>query len=303
MTGVRPTMTPVERILHLRAMPAFERLPQVLLSAVAQRTNERQFHQGSIMIDPAHPIAATYVVVDGKVATSSAREPTIVSGESVGFLEFLARLDGGVEARASTEVIALEIDYDSHIELCDEHFAILHAHLQYLGEQIANRMQKPGNPAQPSAAQARNSHDDRGLDLVQRVLALGDYEAFAASPDALVELARHAVEVGYEAGDVIWGVGDEAVDFLLLTAGRVSCQPAVGRSWTAEPTLALGLHDALAESPRVYDTTAQSEVTGLKLQIAPMLDVLEDHLELGMGLMSRLARELLGAVVHEYTQP
>jgi len=294
VTGGRQTIAPVERILHLRAMPAFERLPQVLLGAVAQRTNERPFHQGSIMIDPEHPIAATYVVVDGKVATSSVGGPTIVSGESVGFLEFLARLDGGVEAQAATEVLTLEIDYDSHLELCDEHFAILHAHLQYLGEQIANRVHRPDSSARPLVTQVRNSPGDRGLDLVQRVLALGGYEAFAStSADALVELARHATEVDYATGDVIWRLGDEAVDFLLLTAGRVSCQPAVGNSWTAKPTLALGLHDALAELPRVYGTTAQSDVTGLKLPMEPVLDVLEDHLELGMGLMSRLARELL----------
>ena len=297
MTGGTPVIAPVERILHLKAVPALDRLPQVLLGAIGQRTTERLFRQGNLIIDPDRPVAATYVVVDGLVAISATGRPRADIGpnQAVGFLEFLARLEGGVEARAASDVLALELDCDSHLELCDEHFAILHAHLQYLAARLSVEMAGLPDGTRLGSERARQLTFEPGLDLVQRVLALGHDDAFAASsPDALVELARHAVEVGYDAGNVLWHRGDQSAGFFLLTAGTVICEPASARRWICDPTVALGLHEALAELQRAYDALAHTPVTGLELRLEPVLDILEDHLELGMDLMSRLARRLLG---------
>jgi len=296
MTSGTPVIAPVERILRLRALPGLDRLPQVLLNAVAQRVQERLFRQGNLLIAPDHPVAATYVVVDGRVTSCSAGIPgaEVDAGEAVGFLELLAQLPSGLEARAASDTFALELDADSLTELCDDHFSILHAILQHLALQLSLEMARLPDGTHLGSTQDATLSDDHPLDLVQRVLALAHEGAFGAtSPDALVELARHAVEVRYDKGEVLWRPGDESRGMFLLTAGTVYCESAGGRRWSCDPTIALGLHEAFAELPRTFSIVAGTGVTGLDLPMEPVLDILEDHPELGMDVMTRFARRLL----------
>ncbi|KPJ93720.1 MAG: hypothetical protein AMS18_05205 [Gemmatimonas sp. SG8_17] len=297
MTRDRQFVAPVERLLQLRMLPALDRLPPVFLGAIAQRTRERLFRQGALLLDPLRPVGAAYLVVEGRVAvgTDGEQRPAVGAGTAVGFLELLARIERGIEARALSDTLTLELDWDAHLDLCDDHFAILHTYLQFLAGRLVSEMTVIPAGTGPGATPASRLAADGTLDLVQRVLALGNDAAFSTSSlDAIAELARHAVAVRYGAGDNLWSRGEAAAGFVLVTAGSVRCVLQDGQSRHAEPTVALGLHEALAGLPHWFDATAASPVSGLEIHVDPLLDILEDHLELGMDLMSKLARQLLG---------
>ncbi len=297
MTSRPPFIAPVERVLQLRMVPALDRLPPVHLGAIAQRAKERFFRQGAAVLDPLYPVGAAYLVVEGQISlrTGEVDRRVVGPGATVGFLELLSRLERGVEAHAVSDALTLELDWDSHLELCDDHFAILQNYLQYLASQLVAYPAALRVGTGPIATHVADPRLGDSLDLVERILALGNDAAFSdSSLDAIVELAHHAVAVRYGAGDNLWSRGDEAAGFVLLTSGSVRCGLQGGHSRYAEPTVALGLHEALAGLPHWFDATAATPVAGLKIHVDPLLDILEDHLELGMDLMSKLASQLLG---------
>jgi CRP-like cAMP-binding protein len=296
MTGSPRFLATMERVLQLRTLAPLDRLPPLYLGAIAQRAEERLFRRGALLLNPLNPVGAAYLVVEGQVTVSAGTNgrTEIGPGSTVGFLELLARLDHGVEARAMSDTLTLELDWDTHVGLCDDHFPILHNYLQFLAGQLVSDPARLGHGSGPAGPCVAGTADGRDLNLVERVLALSADHAFSdTSLDAIAELARHAIHVRQFAGQTIWRRGDDAGGFVLLTSGSVTCQAAAGRAWQSEPTLALGLHEALAGSPRWFEATAATPVAGLEIQVAPLLDILEDHLELGIHLMSRLARQLL----------
>ncbi len=286
----------MERVLQLRVLPPLDRLPPLYLGAIAQRAKERFFRRGAILLNALSPVGAAYLVVEGRVAVSTGPNghTEIGPGNTVGFLELLARLDRGVEARAMNDTLTLELDWDTYLGLCDDHFPILHNYLQFLAGQLVSdpiRLRLGAGAATPRTAGGAAGGN---LDLVERILALSTDHAFSnTSLDAIAELARHALHARHSAGQTIWNRGDEAGGFVLLTSGSVMCRSEDGRVWQSQPTLALGLHEALSGSPRWFEATAATAVAGLEIQIAPLLDILEDHLELGIHLVSQLARQLL----------
>jgi CRP-like cAMP-binding protein len=236
-------------------------------------------------------------VVDGLVGVErAASQPLqIHAGGTVGFLELLARLERGVTARALTNTLTIELGWDAQLEVCEQYFSVLHAYVRFLARQLVSQMKRSGAPFGAAKHEIGPGQDaGRQLDLVDRVLALAAAESFAPrNMDAIVELARHVDEVRYEPARTLWKRGDEAQEFVLITSGTVQCSRKREHEWSAGFRIALGMHEALAGRARWYDAESVTPVTGLRIHIEPFLDMLEDHFELAVDVMGRMAAQVL----------
>ncbi len=294
---------PLERVLFFRTLAALDGLSATQLAAIAQNARERFFPRGSLLLHPGRPPEAFYLVAEGKVVVNrfGRRGEEVGPGEAVGFLHLLARAESGVEARALTDTLALELDWDAQVDVSQEHFPVLLKFIRYISHRLVRTREDlpdggwlPDPPAQPA-------EPGRPLDLVQRILALSHTGAFSTrSYDALAELARHLVEVRYRPGESMWEVGDDAETFLLLVRGAAQCRvPGHEVRSYIGPFQFVGMDEALARLPRWFGVSAEGEVTALRVALEPLLDIFEDHFEMALDFLSGRALRLIALLERE----
>jgi CRP-like cAMP-binding protein len=112
---------------------------------------------------------------------------------------------------------------------------------------------------------------------------------------ALAELGKLAEEVTIAPRERIWGEGEKTGWFLVLVSGTVVCTSKAGHAFSFGPADALGVLDSLAQEPRWYDAVADQEIVALKIAAEMLDDVLEDHVEMGIELLSMLAAQAITA--------
>ncbi|MFH1764119.1 MAG: Crp/Fnr family transcriptional regulator, partial [Gemmatimonadota bacterium] len=221
-------------LLYFRTLPALERLSSAQLGAIAQHAEEEFFPAGSFLLQPQRPREAFFVIVEGKVTVRSpgGREETVGPGQAVGFLHLLARSNEELEARAIWDTVALRVDWDAHLDVCERSFPILEAHIGFLAQRCQEELDRirnggaepPGLPGGPggledqleegglgalSWPEKETPGEPSGLNLVQRLWALHRCRAFPSSNmDALTELSRHLVEVRLEPEREFWKIGE-----------------------------------------------------------------------------------------------
>jgi CRP-like cAMP-binding protein len=288
---------PLERVVHLRTLPGLGSLAPHQLAAVAQHARERHFAQGQSLQRAGRPAGAFYVVVDGGVRVERPGMPPRLAGpgDQIGFLEVLAQAEAALDAAADSPVLALEFAAAAHLDVCEEHFGVLQAHLRYLagGNIRATRRLRDGvwlsGPGRPAATPPPR------LNLVERILTLSRSNALSSgSVEALAELAEAASELRAPAGAALWQRGQEGRSFLLLASGSVELRARDGRRFRHEGSaLALGLHEALLGAPRWNEARVVEDVVALELSGEAFLDALEAHFDLARDVLAVMARQLL----------
>jgi len=304
-------------LLYFRTLPALERLSSAQLGSIAQHAEEEFFPAGNFLLQPRRTREAFFVIVEGKVTVRGpgGREEVAGPGEAVGFLHLLARSDEELEARALWDTVALRVDWDAHLDVCERSFAILEAHIGFLAQRCqeeVDRIRRAGvEPPGPThraegfgeAVEEEALKTPEGLDLVQRLRALHRCRAFPSSNmDALAELTHHMVEVRLEPGREFWGVGGRAEEILLLVAGRVIREDHAG-GWREELNAGevVGRFEALSGLPRGSALRALVPTVALSLRLEPLLDILEDHFTMAVDFTAGLAQELIQ--LSEVAQP
>ena len=296
-------------LLYFRTLPALERLSSAQLGSIAQHAEEEFFPAGSLLLQPQRTREAFFVIVEGKVAVRGpgGREEVVGPGEAVGFFHLLARSDEELGARALWDTVALRVDWDAHLDVCERSFPIQEAHMGFLAQRCQEEVdrirragfQPPGPALGPEefygAVEEEGPGAPGGLDLVQRLRALHRCRVFPSSNmDALAELTHHMVEVSLEPGLEFWRVGGKAEEILLLVAGRVLLEdPGGGWSEELHPGEVVGRFEALSGHARGSALRALVPTVALSLRLEPLLDILEDHFTMAVDFTAELAQELI----------
>jgi len=112
--------------------------------------------------------------------------------------------------------------------------------------------------------------------------------------DALAELSRHLEEIHHPPGSEYWQPGDPSESFLLVSSGRLTLEGPLGnRVEVLHPGETVGRLDALAGLPRAGVLRAQVPSVTLRIQVDPLMDILEDHFTMAIEFTAGLARELM----------
>ncbi len=286
---------PLDRVLFLRTLPALDGLASSQLAAVAQHAREQFVPRGTAMLRPDQPADAVFVIVDGQVTVSWAggRTRVVGGGEAVGFLELLARSPQGIDVRADVDTLALELDWDAQLDVCEEHFGILLQYLRYLSGRFLVEFRAAPFDVNAAAADLIRP-DAKALNLVERLEVLSRSRAFSTTTlDALNELAHHVAEVSLQPTEAWWRRNDPADHFMLIARGLIRGDTDEGASFRLGPAAAVGMHEALRGERRWFDAVPETEGVALRIDVEPFIDILEDHFDMAVDVMSVLAQRVL----------
>ncbi len=283
----------MERMLHLRAQPLFAGLSSARLAMVAAATRERAYTRGELVLGEGELHDAMIFVVSGAVRLSRHGRfvDTAGPGAVVGDLGVVVGPSAGLEARAETAALTLELTRDGLLELLEEDFNLLLEVIRRTSGQLIERLAAMEvAPILPPAPRAPLAFPDRELDLVERLFLLRRMPGFTtAGLDALSELARELKELRLPARERLWGIGEPAGHLLFLAGGDVTCRAPRGWTTLRRGLSLVGALEAIAGAPRWFEATTATEVVALRADVDTLLDVFEDDGETALGFLTHLA--------------
>jgi len=306
-----PVVEPLERALFLRTSDLFRDLRGRELAVLARLMREEWLTRGTVLHETGQRIHELHIIVDGEVRCErtgrSARR--VAPPEAIGLIELLAQVETRSRAVVASNALALAIDAAAFRELLEEHFGFFLQIRAALGRQIRELRERLGaddegavevvSPAPQLILPPRTGEaaglDASGqeLDLVHpliwlhRTPHLGGFGA-----GVLAALVRERGEMRAAAGESPWQIGSEPRFLALLVRGRVRCN-APEREWRVESGALLGLDAAFNGLPHAYGAQAESDVVVVRVDLATLLDLAEDHFHVAFDLLAYCARLLL----------
>ena len=280
MADVNPKL--LRRMLALRQFPMFATAELAELATIAENLVPARFPAGAVIAPAGARLPGLHLVLEGRIEASRSWGPRQIFGA----LEVLARRDHAAAAVAAIETCTLQLSSSDLAEVLEDNFGVLLAVVR----ELAARTLAAGPPAPPIAVPSGGV----GLGLVERLIVLRQLLPFAgARLQGLAMLAHGSEEVDWAQGAIVARAGELASGSLLVLdgvlrgrgPGNAACELGRGHAFGALETLAGTGHTATLE--------AVTPVRALHSSGTAMLDVLEDHPDIGMSMVSAFARGLL----------
>jgi len=284
----------MDRVLLLRTMPMFEGLGAIQLAAIAQHSRERLVPRGTSVSLRVDDHESVLLVVEGELEEAViGAGRSYKRGDSAGFIETLAGSEVPLTLEARIDTMLLELDWDAQLDVCEEHFAVIMSYIAFLSGRIVENTRTRVPAAQEPVAIIVEQHFDRSLDMNERLLLLSRSGAFSSGClDALSELSHHAEELVLAKGEQVWSAGQDADSFVLIASGALRLEGETGRSAVYRPGAAAGMAESLSRFYRRFSAVTVEPTIALRIQIESFTDILEDHFDLSLDVMSTLARRL-----------
>jgi CRP-like cAMP-binding protein len=284
----------VEELLALKAVPPFSTLPPDDLALFIERAERRAFEPGALLCEAGAPIRSIHLVLAGRVTETRAgrRWAMREAYELVGGVDALAGTGDDVVVTAESPTETLELARDDVIDICYDRFAVLATVTAGVAATaIAARRRLGPAAGYPVADETTPIATAPRLGLPERMAALRALPALAGTRmQTLGDIAAASIEITLDAGRSAWQAGDPADHIVVILAGTIACTTADGgQRFTLGPGEVLGELDALASSPRWHAATATTSVRALRIQVAHLLDVLEDDPETAVEGLIRFA--------------
>lgn len=290
----------VERMLLLKAHPAFDRLGLDRIASIARRLVPALL-PALTRWDGDAPEMGAMIVASGRVVveTAGGGRRCYEAGDVAGLLEMLASGAVPYEFACEEEAEVLTMSSDTLGDLCEEDFDVVECLLRWVAitalQNIAGLVSGARLDEAPPAPEPKRGPRG-GTALARRIDVLAATRAFPAGQmDALTEIAQQAKDASLAEGTVIWSAGEESDSFLLLIDGAVRCETAAGWHVHSGPDALVGDLDALGGLPRSYAATAVGPVSAVVFRVDPFLDVLEDHPQMAIGFLALQAARTLAA--------
>jgi CRP-like cAMP-binding protein len=305
--SVVPTLSIFEKILHLRRARTSRASGVVVsagqLSVVAGEMRDRSFKTGSVLMREGEAPVAAYSLVRGHVRVSRRGQilGEVGPGAAVGIGGIVSRDALGLGAVATTDVLALELDRETLVDIFEDHFPFLleaitetaRRHLEFV-----RRMKQV--PDQLPATHRKPFVFDR-LDLVERLLFLkmpgGPFEH--SSLDALSEIAQRARYRSIEAGETLWREGERAGEACVIVRGTIACSSSRDDGpvrFRAESGTAIGALEPIAGQPRWHDAVAETHAEVLEHDVDDLIDVFEDNVDMAMDFLAWVSSDALNLI-------
>jgi CRP-like cAMP-binding protein len=298
--SARPTNTVLdltERMLHLRQIPVATMLPTPVIRMLASSMRDRRFLPGRKVLTQGTPMDAMYLLTDGgfDLVRGGAPFGSINAPQTVGFLPILARQETPYDAIAKEDTRALELDTDTLLELFADHFELLAATLRYLAERLWLEFQELPQEALGIPPMDLGPIGARPLDLVERMLVFRKTSGFAtANLNGLATLARQVEEVRVPPGTDLWKPGESAYRVIFLVKGTIVCKTEDGRVFRYGPGTGVGGIEALADRPRWYTATTETDIVGFYGHTENLFDLFEHQQRMAMDFVAMLAKAQIG---------
>ncbi len=286
---------PMDRVLLMRTMPMFEGLGPIQLAAVAQHSVERFVPRGTSVEVGGEDSGTVLLIAEGELESEYAgSRQRLTKGESVGFIERLAHSGSRLTYEARLDTMLLELDWEAQLGVCEEHFSVIAGYIGFVATRLVERTQVLAPPEHGPVALIAAQDFGSLLDLNERLLLLSRSGAFSTGClDALSELSHHAEEIRLAKGREMWAVGQEADGFVIVASGAIRLDNQSGDSAIYRAGTVAGMAESLSRNYRRFSATTLEPTVALRVQIESFMDILEDHFDLSLDVLSTLARRLL----------
>ncbi len=290
-----------DRVLFLRALPAFEALSFEETCAIADRMRAAVFAPGAYLRRRGSPIESVRVVVRGRAEVR--RRGVALGGLEPGAVAEALVLAGaacdGLDVVATEECLVLELPADEAEELLADCAGALAEPIRSAAAEIVRAREQLGATAGfPAVAHAGERASPAPFGTVERAAALRAAPLFGAvSVDAALELARCAREARYPAGAWLFREGDPSTELFVCVAGAIECVGALRRQrFGLGRGDVVGALDAIAGVPRWYSARVETGAVVLALPADRLAEALQDSLDLALPLARSLVADLVRAI-------
>lgn len=281
----------IQRMLTLRQVPGFADADLSELATIAENLVERTFVAGSTVATPAARVPAIHLILEGRLESATARHAW-GPRDLFGALEAIAGRTVPDRVVATSETRTLQLSTTDFSEILEDNYTVLSSARRMLARKLAE-------VGRTLAHRPRVLVDDvpGPLGLVDRLLILRGQLPFArASIQALSALAQATEELHFPAGSPIHRAGEDADGVLVILDGVARIHRAGGRAKSPDVLAsgaAIGALETLGELAYATDVDSISALRVLRLPSAALFDVMEDHTDFAIALVSKLASELL----------
>jgi CRP-like cAMP-binding protein len=280
MADVNPKL--LRRMLALRQFPMFATAELAELATIAENLVPTRYPAGAVVAPAGARLSGLHLVLEGRIEASRSWGPRQIFGA----LEVLARRDHRAPALAAVETATLQLSEADLVEVLEDNFGVLLAVVR----ELAARTIAAGLPARPIAVPDGSA----GLGLVERLIVLRQLPPFAgARLQGLAMLAHGSEEIDWAQGAIVARAGELASGSLLVLGGVLQSRGSDGATRELGRGHAFGALETLAGTGHTATLEALTPVRALYSSGTAMLDVLEDHPDIGMSMITAFARGLL----------
>jgi CRP-like cAMP-binding protein len=280
----------MRRLLTLRQFPGFAEAELSDLANIADNGFESTFAAGEVVAEPGH-LEALHLVVDGQLSSGTR---SWAANQLFGLFEVLAGrpILHSVVATKKTRVLSLAAH--DFAEVLEDSYSVLHSARKAIARRLLFIERSGVDIAPMSTPFSLADLPNHKLGMVERLIILRQQMQFATGrAQALAAIAQASEERQFPAGVVIADIGEEAAGGLILLTGLVRATRADGQSKVYGPGDQFGALSTMASLPLERTFETMTPVRGLFTPARVIMDIMEDHTDYALGLISRLAARVL----------
>jgi CRP-like cAMP-binding protein len=283
----------LERILAFKSAPNLADLSPSELAALAEAASLGRYRAGERPWGERES-ARLHLVAEGCVRVTRSEGEVRDHGPHslIGAPEVLA----GVEAPGAVAVedtLLLSIQRAPLVEILEDDFATALAMLRHLARESLAVCQRLGKLSRAEQVAIATPDPSRSLELGERIALLRSTPPFSrVRVHTLGQIALDMRPVALGAGEPTWRQGDPADWAAVVMTGEIAPGPGL-RTRAIGPGAVLGMEEALAGATRWYAAEARKPALLLRLEVASLIDVLEDDSRMAVEVLTVLAHDLL----------
>jgi CRP-like cAMP-binding protein len=272
--------TALRKLMGLRRFPLFAAADLDEVATVAENVVETTLAAGTVLTAAGSHPRAVHLVLEGSVVSVPTGR-TWTGPTVLGALEVFSTQTLDASWVAATDVRVLQLSASTVGELLEDNFGVMLAVLRELAHRLLDV--RPSTSRSPVPA-------SQPLGLVERLLALRQQLPFKnAHLQALTSLAKACHEVEWPAGAEVTGPGEQEPFGLIILDGELR----LPHGETRGPGASFGLLEAIAGVRPASSVQAATPVRALRANAGAILDVLEDHTDVGLAMIAAFASALL----------
>jgi CRP-like cAMP-binding protein len=283
----------LERILAFKSAPDLAGLAARELATLAEAAAPERCRAGEPPWEERES-ARLHLVVEGRVRVTRCDGEVRDHGAHslLGAPEVLAG-NAAPPAVAVEDTLLFSIERGALLDILEDDFATALAVLRHLGRESLAVRRRLGEISRPVPGTIAAPDPSRCLELGERIALLRSTPPFpGVRVHTLGQIALDMRPVTLAAGERAWRRGDRADWTGIVLTGEVTPGPR-RRTRTVGPGALLGMEEALAGESRWYAAVARKPTLLLRLDVASLIDVLEDDPDMAVEVLTVLARDLL----------
>lgn len=297
-----PLVSPLDRILFLKAQHYLEDQPPGLLTVLAAHSEDRFYPAGSLIREADRPVDRILFLARGRVRVGGDGNGEIGGMDIdapgiIGLAHHFAGAEKPPAVRALTDTLCLELVASDLDQILEDHFTLLLEFAQRGASEALGSHRRLGDLRPPEAGFERESHPATPvqLDLVER-LARARLAPFLRGTNLtlLGQLFRAESPRIFETGEAIWNTGDEVDSMALVLDGSFQTEGEFGLA-IAPSGATLGAWEILSHSPRFEGWVANTQSRVLVIRRDLFTDLLEDHFDFAQAYLRRSSQKTLEA--------